>query len=99
MHHEHDDTVCQSCGLPFAMIPEDRRWGTDEEGRKSAEYCGECYHRGEYREEVSMDQMRERIEARLRETNAPNFSYNAYRQSMPGLKRWKSQYNQALRTR
>ena len=45
---------CQSCGMPL-QNPED--FGTERDGSKSEDYCKHCYVKGEFPQDITMEQM------------------------------------------
>ena len=46
--------ICQSCGMPL-QAHED--FGTERDGSKSEEYCRYCRVKGEFPQEITMEQM------------------------------------------
>jgi hypothetical protein len=79
---------CQSCGMPLSK---DRTGGgTEADGRRSAEYCGNCYQRGAFTQpDLTAEQMRERVLGRMKEMHLPGFLARRFAKGIPDLKRWR----------
>lgn len=81
---------CQSCGMPLAN---EKEMGTNADGSKNNEYCIYCFENGDFKGDMTMDQMIEFCVPHM--VNAhPNISEEDARKSMlnffPTLKRWKN---------
>lgn len=87
--------LCQSCGI---RLETERDRGTERDGSRSEDYCAWCYQRGEFVQELTMEQQ---IEHNLRgldgwnRANGTNLTEQqaraGLREFLPGLKRWKKE--------
>ena len=82
------NTFCQSCGMPMKKDPEGG--GTEQDGRRSAEYCSYCYQDGAFTspEIDSPEKMQAFCIGKLREMGTPGFLAWLYTRSIPRLRRW-----------
>lgn len=88
----HPAGQCQSCGM---MLEQDNDKGTEDDGRKSEEYCTFCYQQGKFTQEVTLEEM---MEYNLKDLDEWNKSIGmqlteqearaALRKFLPTLKRW-----------
>ena len=51
----HSFSRCQSCGM---ILMKDSDRGTENDGRRSADYCTFCYQQGEFVQDISLDNMK-----------------------------------------
>lgn len=78
---------CQSCGMPLAR--DEHGGGTESNGRKSPKYCSHCYQNGEFTlPDITVEQMRERVIAKLREFRFPGFVARFMTRKLHMLERW-----------
>ncbi len=86
-----NEKFCQSCGMP--MGADDEQYGTEKDGRKSADYCKYCYDKGAFLSECTMDEMIEFCVPHMTEGNT-GMTADKARDMMKGffpqLKRWKT---------
>lgn len=80
---------CQSCGMPLTG---EEILGTNTDGTKNEDYCMYCYEKGNFKADITMEQMIEFCIPHMVKAN-PNMSEEEARKSMmaffPTLKRWK----------
>lgn len=82
-------TQCQSCGMPLAKDPEGG--GTEADGSKSPRYCSHCYRMGQFTlPDITMEQMRERVIAKLTQLHFPLPLAQLMTRHLPKLERWKN---------
>jgi len=78
---------CQSCGMPLAR--DEQGGGTNADGSRSSTYCSHCYQAGSFTmPELTVQQMQERVEARLAQVGVPSDFTSAQVQKIPKLARW-----------
>ena len=81
---------CQSCGMPMGAT--DEMYGTNADGKKSADYCKYCYENGAFTSDCTMAEMIEFCVPHVVSANA-GMSDGEARKMMqdffPTLKRWK----------
>ena len=81
---------CQSCGMPLGDTEE---WlGRERDGGLSPDYCKHCYDRGEFRAQMTMDQMIEFCIphlVRARPEMSPAEARKLMEDMFPRLKRWR----------
>ncbi len=81
---------CQSCGMPLGGTDE---WlGSERDGSLSPDYCKHCYDRGEFRGQMTMDQMIEFCIPHLvaaRPEMSPEAARSLMQEMFPNLKRWR----------
>lgn len=79
---------CQSCGMPM----EDKNlYGDDADGNKSKDYCSYCYAKGEFLQDVSMQEMIEHCIPYLLEAKVAKTGKEVEKMMQgffPQLKRW-----------
>lgn len=81
---------CQSCGMPLARDPQGG--GKNLDGTTSKEYCSHCYYQGAFKEpHLTVDQMKDKVQEKLREMWIPSFIGKYFTKSIPQLKRWRTQ--------
>ncbi len=88
----HSLSRCQSCGM---ILMKDSDRGTENDGRRSADYCTFCYQQGEFVQDISLEDMVEHNLQDLDSWNQEN-GMNLTRQEakaalksfLPTLKRW-----------
>lgn len=79
--------VCQSCGMP--MDRDKGGGGTNQDSTHSLEYCSNCYKDGKFTlEHISVEQMQERVQEKLKEMHIPKFLRPLFTKNIPKLKRW-----------
>lgn len=80
---------CQSCGMP--MHRDKKGGGTNADGSKSPMYCSHCYEAGKFTlPQISMNEMQERVIAKMKEMGMPGFVAGLFTRRIPKLARWKS---------
>jgi hypothetical protein len=85
---QQEGPVCQSCGMPLAKDP--KGGGSEADGRASPEYCSHCYRGGEFTmPELTVNEMVERVRARLNEVGLPQQLIDQLSGNIPALKRWR----------
>ena len=80
---------CQSCGMPMGETTE--LYGTNADGRKSADYCHYCFKDGLFTADITMNQMIEHVIPYVIEGNEGMTEDQARKMVegfMPELKRW-----------
>lgn len=78
---------CQSCAMPISKNL--KHAGTEENGEKSSVYCMYCYQNGAFTEpNITVDQMIEKVKAKLKEFYIPAFLSRFFTKNIPNLKRW-----------
>lgn len=79
---------CQSCGMP---LMNEKEFGTNKDGSKNNEYCTYCFEKGDFKGDMTMEQMIEVCVPHMVASN-PNMSEKEARASLqqfiPTLKRW-----------
>lgn len=81
------ETSCQSCGMPMAM--DANGGGTEADGSRSTAYCSHCYEGGAFTlPDLTVDQMQERVRAKLNELNMPPHIVSGAVSEIPSLRRW-----------
>ncbi len=82
------EPLCQSCAYPLATTEK----GSEADGSVSEDYCGDCYHDGEFTEELTLKEMIEKnIPTTVENLNLTIDEARSYLVSlMPTLKRWQS---------
>lgn len=79
---------CQSCGMP--MKRDESGGGTEADGKKSRSYCSHCYQDGKFTyPDLTMEQMRVRVQGKLKEHGMPGFVARLLTSNIPKLERWK----------
>ena len=86
---DYNEKFCQSCGMP--LTGEDLL-GTNADGSKSEDYCNNCYEKGQFTSEMTMEEMIEFCIPHLVQAK-PGMTQQEARKIMqeilPTLKRWK----------
>lgn len=85
-----EEKYCQSCGMPMGQT--DELYGTEQDGRKSKDYCQHCYQNGTFTAPVTMDQMIDICVPFVVQANSEmseNEARTMMQQFFPHLKRWK----------
>lgn len=85
--------LCQSCGM---MLQRDSDKGTEQDGRKSEEYCHFCFQEGSFTQNITMEELIEHNLQALDEWNK-SVGLQLTRQEaksqlmtfLPTLKRWR----------
>lgn len=78
---------CQSCGMPLSRDPQGG--GTNADGSKSALYCSHCFRGGRFvLPDLTVDQMQDRVRAKLKEFGIPGFLRGFFTRRIPKLQRW-----------
>lgn len=82
--------MCQSCGMP---VSKDEEYGTEEDGRRSKEYCFHCYQGGKFLDEGIT--LQEKIEKNVKFGVKMGMPEDMARQMcvtiLPTLKRWQKE--------
>lgn len=85
---KQETPVCQSCGMPM----NGQEWGTEADGRKSTEYCKDCYENGAFTTAPTLEGMMEQCLPFLMQGGLfenKETARQAMRQYLPTLRRWK----------
>jgi hypothetical protein len=78
---------CQSCGMP--MSRDEKGGGTNADGSKSTMYCSHCWAAGKFTSpELTVDQMQDRVRAKLKEFGIPGPLGWFFTRKVPKLQRW-----------
>jgi len=78
---------CQSCGMPMTRDAEGG--GTNADGTRSTMYCSHCYADGRFTmPDLTVDEMQERVRAKLREFGVPSPLGWFFTRRVPKLERW-----------
>ncbi len=86
--------ACQSCGMP--MNRDEQGGGTEADGSKSAKFCSHCYVGGRYvLPDLTVEEMRQRVRAKLVEMRIPGFLASFFTRSLPRLERWQRPHSEA----
>ena len=79
-------TPCQSCGIPLGLP---KNLGTEADGAKSGDYCIRCYESGQFRDQLTVQEMQSRVYTFLtQELYYAEEQAQELVDSLPGLKRW-----------
>ena len=82
-------TNCQSCGMPLKR--DEQGGGTNADGSKSTMFCSHCYINGRFVfPDMTVDEMKERVKAKLKEFHIPGFLSWFFTRNIPNLERWKT---------
>jgi len=66
--------------------------GTEQDGSRSEKYCSHCYVQGQFTlPEISVDEMRQRVIVKLRESHFPLVVARWMTHNLPELERWRKQ--------
>jgi len=85
--HDFPLLICQSCGIP---LESDEDKGTEKAGLISHEFCVHCYQDGKFKDDISLEQMIDRVAGfmtefgAMEEKDAQQFA----KTHVSGLKRW-----------
>jgi hypothetical protein len=80
---------CQSCGMPLSRDAEGG--GTNADGSKSTMYCSHCWTGGRFTmPDLTVDQMQERVRAKLRESGVPAPLGWFFTRKVSTLARWRT---------
>lgn len=79
---------CQSCGMPLKR--DEQGGGSNADGSKSTVYCSHCYVDGRFVDPtISMEQMREKVKAKLIDFGIPSFLCWIFTRKTARLLRWR----------
>ncbi|MBS4192729.1 zinc ribbon domain-containing protein [Bacillus sp. FJAT-49705] len=80
---------CQSCGMP---VNEEKLFGTEKDGARSAEYCVYCYEDGEYKQaNMTLTDMINLCVPFLKEDGkSEEEARTMLNEFLPTLKRWRN---------
>ena len=81
--------LCQSCGMPMGATKE--MCGTNVDGSKNEDYCKNCFEKGAFTSDSTMEEMIEICVPHVVSTIAGMSEDNArkmMREFFPTLKRW-----------
>ncbi|MCD8184981.1 MAG: hypothetical protein LUD68_00530 [Rikenellaceae bacterium] len=81
--------VCQSCGMPLHRA---EMYGTGPDGMRIEDYCVYCYQKGQFTQQVTMEQML-RLCANYVQESARDYYLARMRMQYPYLKRWARKEN------
>ena len=80
--------ICQSCGMPLTS---DDLLGTNKDGSINHDYCKYCYDKGEFLQDVSMEEFIEMCSQFGEQAGMTNEQMKEFCTKMfPTLKRWKT---------
>ncbi|MDR3091189.1 MAG: zinc ribbon domain-containing protein [Clostridiales bacterium] len=86
---------CQSCSLPMR---DGGLYGDDADGSPSEDYCKYCYEKGQFLQNVSMEEMIDFVAPHMAEAAGPGVpgmtveqARGRMREFFPHLKRWGKQ--------
>ncbi|HJN85421.1 MAG TPA: zinc ribbon domain-containing protein [Patescibacteria group bacterium] len=79
--------ICQSCGMPLKK--DEQHGGSERDGSKSKIYCSLCYNLGEFRQDMSLEEMMALVENVLVEKRIPRFMAKFLAKQTPKLDRWR----------
>lgn len=84
-----EQKFCQSCGMPMGETTE--LYGCEADGSKSKDYCSYCYDNGEFKSNMTMEEMIELcvpviVEEGTMDAQGARTMMQAF---FPTLKRWK----------
>ena len=87
---EYDkNKICQSCGMPIASSD---LLGSNKDGGRNEDYCKYCYDKGEFIDNVSMEEYIEMCSQYGSQAGMTNEQMREYLTKLfPTLKRWKKQ--------
>ncbi len=74
--------------MPLQNKKGDHR-ASEKDGSKSETYCNMCYDKGKFRDELTLEQMTEIVEAALKENGWIRPARWAAKKQLPKLERWK----------
>ena len=89
MEQYKDMKFCQSCGMPLLPGTE---LGTEADGSPSPDYCSYCYKGGQFKGEMTMEEMIDFCAPMMAQSNpgmTQDQAKDQMRQFFPMLKRWK----------
>jgi len=85
-----EQIYCQSCGMPMGTT--DEMYGSNSDGGKNNDYCNYCFDNGEFKANMTMEEMINLCVPHVVSAN-PNMNEDGARKMMndffPTLKRWK----------
>ena len=86
--------LCQSCGMPLSNEAD---CGTEPDGSINFDYCKYCYDKGEFKQQITMEEMAEHCMQFLDEVNrfmpaplTPDQYSAMLHKMLPALKRWRN---------
>jgi len=78
--------ICQSCGMP---IKDANQLGTNSDGTKNSDYCKYCYDRGNFIDNVTMEEYITMCSKYGKQAGMSNEQMYEYCSKLfPTLKRW-----------
>ena len=79
---------CQSCGMPLTS---NEVLGTENDGTVSEDFCKYCYDKGNFLEEMTMDDMIDFCAPKVAEAHSMDIkeAKKQMEEFFPTLKRWK----------
>jgi hypothetical protein len=79
---------CQSCGMQLGKDEKDG--GTETNGNKSIDYCGNCYRMGQFTDpSLTVEEMVAMAQGILKKMHVSDFLAKKFTSDIPNLKRWK----------
>ena len=82
------DRICQSCAMPMGITNE--HYGTETDGKKSADYCSYCYMGGQFKKDVTIKEMFDiALAFMVDDTITEKQARRNLEKTLPRLKRWK----------
>lgn len=82
-----ENKICQSCGMPLTNR---KVLGTNKDGTINEDYCKYCYDKGEFIDNVSMEEYIEMCSEFGAQAGMTNEQMREYCATLfPTLKRWK----------
>lgn len=81
------DSYCQSCGMP---VTDNSLKGTGADGSQTDEFCTYCYQKGEFTQDVTMEEMVEICVPHMVDAGMPEpEARKLLSTTLPNLSRWK----------
>lgn len=83
-----DEKICQSCGLPMSV----HACGTNNDGTNSDKYCSNCFQKGLFTNDLTIDDMIEVSVPQMVKCNTGMCEADArvtLHNVLPTLERWK----------
>jgi hypothetical protein len=75
--------------MPLAR--DEQGGGTERDGTRSTRYCSHCYDAGTFTlPDLTVEQMRERVAQKLRESHFPGFLARLMTRNLAQLDRWRT---------
>ncbi len=83
-----NNIFCQSCSMP---LDKPELLGTEKDGSKNKEYCAYCYKNGAFTTpNTTLQEMQAMVKTQMEKMKMESTAINMAVNSLPHLKRWKS---------